>query len=87
MRDEETVPCGVCRRPTSMLGTKRCDRCYELESRIKDDLDLAQKILEAARAQERERLARLCERLATDYLGIDDEVGELLRVAQLLRAP
>jgi hypothetical protein len=31
-----------------MLGTKRCDRCYELESRIHGDMDLALKILVVA---------------------------------------
>jgi len=28
-----------------MTGTKRCDRCWELETRIKADLNLARKIV------------------------------------------
>ena len=39
------VPCGLCGRPTSMLGTKRGDGCWELEMRIKNDRELARKIL------------------------------------------
>lgn len=42
---EDTVPCGLCGRPTRMLGTKRCDRCWELESRIQADPKLAREIL------------------------------------------
>ena len=30
----ETVPCGTCGEPTSMLGTKRCDGCWEVEARL-----------------------------------------------------
>lgn len=40
-----TVPCGICEQPTRMLGTKRCDRCWELERRMRADPDLVQKIL------------------------------------------
>jgi len=40
------VPCGICGTPTPMTGTKRCNRCWELESRIKGDPDLARKILD-----------------------------------------
>lgn len=44
---EETVPCGLCGKPTRMTGTKRCDGCWELESRIQGDPVLAAKILAA----------------------------------------
>lgn len=43
--EEKTVPCGICGNLTPMLGTKRCDRCWELETRIKMDPKLAKKIL------------------------------------------
>lgn len=43
---EETVSCTLCGTPTRMLGTKRCDRCWELETRIQRDPALARKILE-----------------------------------------
>lgn len=35
--DRPTVPCAICGTPTPMLGTKRCDPCWELESRITHD--------------------------------------------------
>jgi len=31
---EKTVPCELCGEPTEMLGTKRCDFCWELEWRV-----------------------------------------------------
>src|ERR1039458_326117 len=33
-REPETVLCGTCDQPTLMDGTKRCDWCYEVESRL-----------------------------------------------------
>ncbi len=35
--DGEMVPCGICTKPTRMLGTKRCDGCWELEQRLQFD--------------------------------------------------
>jgi len=32
--DAQMVPCGICTTPTRMLGTKRCDGCWELEQRL-----------------------------------------------------
>lgn len=43
--DRETIPCGICGTSTPMLGTRRCDRCYELETRIRDQPELARQIL------------------------------------------
>ena len=43
-KDEE-IPCRICEKPTRMLGTKLCDRCWELESRIHMDPEIAVKIL------------------------------------------
>jgi len=40
-----TVPCRICGKPTPMLGTKLCDRCWELETRIRHDPEIARKIL------------------------------------------
>jgi hypothetical protein len=40
-----TVPCGLCGKATRMTGTKRCDGCWELESRIQGDPALAARIL------------------------------------------
>lgn len=42
---QEIIKCTLCGNPTTMLGTKLCDRCWELKSRIEADPDLAKKIL------------------------------------------
>lgn len=43
---EEIIRCELCRTLTYMSETKRCDRCWELETRIEMNLELAQKIIE-----------------------------------------
>lgn len=53
---EPTVPCGLCGRATRMTGTKRCDRCYELERRIQDDPALARQILRTVSEKKAEAL-------------------------------
>jgi hypothetical protein len=40
------VPCGLCDKPTEMAGTRRCNRCWELEKRIQADPGIARKILD-----------------------------------------
>jgi hypothetical protein len=30
----KTVPCKYCEEPTEMLGTKQCDNCWEVATRI-----------------------------------------------------
>lgn len=42
----ETVSCGICGTQTRMTGTERCDRCFELESRIRRDPVIARLILD-----------------------------------------
>lgn len=37
------VPCGTCGDPTDMLGTERCDRCWEAEKRLPDYLKVGPK--------------------------------------------
>lgn len=44
-KDEKIVGCSVCKNPTRMTGTRLCDRCWELVTRIKHDLRLAEKII------------------------------------------
>ena len=34
----KTVPCKRCGKPTSYLGTKLCNGCWEVESRLDDYL-------------------------------------------------
>jgi hypothetical protein len=38
-REYETVACETCGEQTPMTGTKRCDRCWEVERRLKDYLE------------------------------------------------
>lgn len=42
---EETVECKYCKEQTSMVGTKTCDDCWELATRIKRKPTITQKIL------------------------------------------
>lgn len=42
---QETTECTLCNQETPMIGTKLCDRCWELKSRIEADPELARKIL------------------------------------------
>lgn len=39
-------PCELCGNPTTMTNTKRCDRCWELETRIQSNPELARRILD-----------------------------------------
>lgn len=34
MIEQPTVPCETCGEPTTFTGTKRCNNCYEVESRL-----------------------------------------------------
>lgn len=60
---QEIVACTICDDPTPMLGTKLCDRCWELEGKF-NSLNS-----ETARAW----LARKIDELRT----AEDEVGEM----------
>jgi hypothetical protein len=44
--ESNEVPCVTCGKPTSDLGTKRCDRCWEIHWRIEQDPKLALKVLQ-----------------------------------------
>ncbi|MCP4651101.1 MAG: hypothetical protein GY853_13630 [PVC group bacterium] len=44
---EKLIKCEICGEPTTMLGTKHCDRCHELKIRIERDPELTKKILAA----------------------------------------
>lgn len=47
-----TVACGICGSAALRLGTKRCDRCWELETRIHLDPDIARRILDRVERKE-----------------------------------
>ena len=51
MIERPHVPCSLCGTPTPYTGTKRCNRCWELESRIQAAPVLAEKILKHWNAQ------------------------------------
>lgn len=44
---QTTVPCKYCTRVTRMTGTRMCNNCWELETRMLADPASARKILEA----------------------------------------
>jgi len=41
-----SIPCGLCFEPTLNIFTKRCDRCWDLENMIDQNLSLAARIVE-----------------------------------------
>ena len=41
---EEEVDCKHCGTKTRMIGTGMCDRCWELDTRIRYDFTIAEKI-------------------------------------------
>lgn len=47
----DVVPCDLCGKLTAMTSTKRCDRCWELETRIRMDKELAKEILARLEAE------------------------------------
>jgi hypothetical protein len=43
--NQEVIPCRICRGDTAALETALCDRCLELEIRIRSDPELYKKII------------------------------------------
>jgi len=35
MKDRESIECRICGEQTFMLGTKLCDNCWEVETRLR----------------------------------------------------
>lgn len=55
------VPCELCGTPTPMTGTRRCNRCWELESRVQADPELTLTILrQTLNDTPTQRLGDLC---------------------------
>lgn len=50
-KQPETIPCTLCDKPTTMLGTKLCDNCWELSRRIEAQPGVARKILDKLNAE------------------------------------
>lgn len=45
MTENKGVPCRICGEETLMLGTKLCDRCWEIETRVQMDPAIAIHVL------------------------------------------
>lgn len=71
-----TIPCARCNIPTRMLGTRRCDRCYELERRIQAQPGLAQIILNEilARPEQILALVEIARRATLDWIEACDQM-------------
>lgn len=49
----EVILCKLCgERETPMLGTKLCDRCWELKRRVEADPHLARRVLAEMESEE-----------------------------------
>lgn len=83
------IPCRLCSMPTLMHGTQLCDRCWELESRIKMDPVIAGKILhelgfavvrgEKVTRESLIRAARDTEDAEIDLVDFAEELGRRIR--------
>ena len=49
--NEQIIPCAICGKGTTMLGTKHCHRCHELDIRISMDLDIAERLVNYYRSK------------------------------------
>lgn len=50
---QRIVSCTICGSGTTMLGTELCDGCWELDRRIRADLDIAERLVNFYRAAQR----------------------------------
>lgn len=50
---QTTVPCKYCDRITRMTGTRMCNNCWELETRMLADPVTTRKILDAIEGKEK----------------------------------
>jgi hypothetical protein len=42
---QQVIECALCDKGTTALGTKLCDSCFELDSRIYNNLDIAERLV------------------------------------------
>jgi hypothetical protein len=45
VKERKTIPCMWCGEPTPMLGTKKCDKHWELQHRIESEPEMALRML------------------------------------------
>jgi hypothetical protein len=74
-----TVPCTDCGTPTTMLGTKLCDGCWELRRRVESNPEMARRILGLSGGQ-----GRSAHDVEQDALGFAGVVALLVVVLVLL---
>ena len=46
---QQVIQCSICGERTTMLGTEHCDRFHELDSRIRRDIDIAERLVNCYR--------------------------------------
>lgn len=49
--NEQVIPCTICGEGTTMLGTQHCDRCHELDVRIRMDPEIAERLVNVYRGE------------------------------------
>ena len=60
---EGTVPCKFCARQTRSMGTKVCDACWELETRLqREDPTVVRRILKSLNMRNRHEAGEFVER-------------------------
>jgi hypothetical protein len=50
--NQEIIPCKICGEGTTALGTGLCDRCWELNTRIRSNFEIAIKIISMIKFEE-----------------------------------
>ena len=73
---EKIIDCLLCGGETTMLGTKLCDRCWELKRRIEADPELTREILAGLSKPD----TKLCDR----HWELERRIGASPAVAQLI---
>jgi hypothetical protein len=91
MVEAPTVPCRVCERPTYSLGTRLCDRCWELKTRIKVDPELARQILSELDGQEPGYFDVVLDGppgpVSGRFVEVENESGESIRIGEWVERP
>lgn len=71
------IECEICGKYTPMLGTKLCDRCWELKTRITRDLRLAEKIISSIKEEKREEMIYNLRTAARSvFLAADEDIAQ-----------
>jgi ribosomal protein L37E len=81
---QPTVPCSECGERTTSIGTKLCDRCWELNKRIVADPKLAQQLLDKVQDHTKQSTTHSCRWCAAPISNVDlrscYECGEMYKL-------